>query len=93
MKRKRRYPEAMDHWEHPPVEVPAEEFMTQEDAAAELGISILTVGLYVAEGRVKPGTLRGEPGVIRASVQEELARRRVPGYRLKALFRSLFRYI
>lgn len=41
----------MYRWEHPPIEVPPDEFMTQEEAAEELGVSILSIGRYIGEDR------------------------------------------
>ena len=93
MKRKKSYPGVMYRWPHPPVEVPASDFMTQDEAAERLGVSLISIGMFVATERIFPATLNGEPGVTRRSVEEEMARRKSAGYRVRAFLRSLRRFL
>lgn len=75
--------------DNPPGEVtePAE-LMTQEEAAVALDCLLITIGRLIGEGRLRPVTYRGAPGVERASVDAELAGR-VGHWRLRNLLRAL----
>ncbi len=87
------YPAAMYRWPHPPVEVIAEEFISQEDATRELNCTTLSVGRMIAEGRLRPATSVGRAGVTRVSLVGELARRQKPLWRARAFVRSLLHWL
>ena len=84
----RPYPDIMYSWPAPPREVPVEEFVSQQEAADELGVRMFTIGRLIAERRLAPATYRGLAGVTRESLQMEAQARRQGG-RLKRLMKSL----
>lgn len=83
---------ALWHWENPPVEVDAADFMPQEESAKTLRVRPLSVGRLIAEGRLRPAVYQGSPGVTRQSVLEELSRRRNPKTRIKYALKSFFHW-
>lgn len=90
---KRPYPAAMYRWPNPPMEVAPEQFVSQQDAARELGAAVFTVGRLIAEGRLRAATCEGIAGVTRASLQEELAQREKRFWRVRAFLRSLLHWV
>lgn len=94
MKRARPYPAVMYRWPNPPIEVEPDVFMTQEEAARVLGVSLLGIGLMIGDDRLRAATLNEEPGVTRDSVYTELTRRKEDfGYRVRSFFRTLRNYL
>lgn len=91
-RRTKRYHSAISHWENPPVEVKATDFMSQEESAKLLRVRPLSVGRLIAEGRLQPAVFRGSPGVTRQSVFNELSRRGDPKTRMKLALKSFFHW-
>ena len=79
----------MYRWRHPPVEVGADDFMTQEQAAETLKLSMMWVPFLMQHGTLQPATLDGSPGVTRESVLNEAENRNQRWYKLRAFFRAL----
>ena len=84
----------MNLWSNPPVTCPDDEWLSQYDAARELGISVLRVGWRLACENLTPAhNSRREAGVTRASVVRDrewlaTASRWAKGFRvLKGLLR------
>lgn len=66
----RSYPRVMKGWSNPPVACPDNEWMSQSEAARELGISIVRVGWRIACGYLTPAhNSKHEAGVTRTSVE------------------------
>jgi len=92
---KERYPRVMYRRPSPPREVPAADFLTQDEAAALLRRRPPSlVGVLVATGRLKPATCGDrQPGVERASVEAELAYRTRPLWRTRTLLRTVWHFL
>lgn len=87
------YPQSMYRSSNPPVEVTVDQFLTQQDAAEQLNVWVLTIGRLIAEERLQPATCQGTPGVTRASVDAELQRRKGGGQRAKSTLKSIFHWL
>jgi hypothetical protein len=87
------YPQSMYRSLNPPVEVTVDQFLTQQDAAEQLGVWLLTIGRLIAEKRLQPATCQGTPGVTRASVDAELQRRKSGVQRAKSALKSFFHWL
>lgn len=92
MGQKKRYPAVMQRWPHPPRVLTSDEFVTQQDAAERLGVSLLSVGRLIAEGRLLPGTCNGELGVELASMEAERSRRTGRLWRPRSFVKSLWHW-
>lgn len=79
----------MRGWDDPPVTVEANQWVAQPDAADILGVSVLRVGMLIANGHLEPVERSdGYAGVSRTSVEDERRWRSSTGLR-KRLFRCL----
>lgn len=88
---RRGYPDHMDV----PV-VPDGEWVSQFDAARELGVNVFRIGALIANGHLEPAeNAEGEAGVTRTSLFEELEWRRRSGWlrRLARTAGDLIRWI
>lgn len=92
----RSYLRIMKGWSNPPVESPDEEWLSQYDAARELGISVWRVGWRIACGHLTPAHNRArEAGVTRESVakdREWLAQASLGAKSLR-VFKNIIRWV
>jgi hypothetical protein len=71
--RGRRYPRIRGAWSNAPVEVGADEWVSQPDAAGELRVPLLLLGwIIVCEHLTPANGPDGEEGVTRASLDREI---------------------
>lgn len=77
-----------------PVEVAAEDFVTEDAATLRLGLRhLLTVDRLVAEGRLVRVSCRGVVGVSAVSVDAEAMRRTGRLWRLRSAVRSVLHWV
>ena len=70
----RRYPRIMGAWSNAPVEVEANDWVSQPDAAEALRVPLLLLGWIIACEHLTPANgPDGEAGVTRASLDREIA--------------------
>ena len=89
----RPYPAVMYSWPNPPIEVAADEFVSQNEAAQALDTSVLAVGRMIGMGRLRAATSAGRAGVTRTSLLEELERRKRPLWRVKLFVQTILHFI
>lgn len=75
-----------------PAEVDEDEFLSSEEAATMLGLSVLSVARLVAERRLTPATHRGRRGVTRSSVELDQALLLTRPGRVRASVNTIIRW-
>jgi hypothetical protein len=75
------YPRVMRGWSDAPLEVSAEDWVSQSDAARTLGIPVLFVGWLIACEHLEPADGPEGRGVTRSSLDGEVAWRNAARWR------------
>jgi hypothetical protein len=93
--KKRGYPRITRGWSNAPVAVAAEDWVSQPDAAQTLGVPVLFVGWLIACEHLEPAEGPQGPGVIRSSLDREVAWRKEATWRdrLVRLVKNVVRWV
>ena len=93
--KKRGYPRVMRGWSHAPLEVSAEDWVSQPAAARTLGVPVLSIGWLIACEHLEPADGPEGPGVTRSSLDREVAWRKDARWRdrLARSVKNLVRWV